>query len=183
MLKFFLGLIFGLLMSVSYVRWGIEKPKILDLVDQLKGNIVAAATDSELYDVNAPGDVKARALEAYFRNSPYRATVVDAEFGHPFLTALYRRRVIREARQLRLQWSAFDKALVQKNLRKVLENKYQTTDARLLKQAMLMRALREQKPFLFNWINRFDGGTTRETLLKRLTVLSQSTRSAKTPTD
>ncbi|MGH1419492.1 MAG: hypothetical protein ACRBCJ_11595 [Hyphomicrobiaceae bacterium] len=174
MLKFFLGLCFGLIMSVSYVRWGIDKPQILNLVDQLKGNIIATATDSQLYDVNAPADVKTRALEAYFRNSAESAAKIDAEFGQPFLTALYRRRVIREARQLRLQWTAFDKALAQTNLRAALENKHQTTDTIELKQAMLMHALTEQKNFLWDWMRRYDEKPSPETLLNRLSKLSQA---------
>lgn len=76
---------------------------------------------------------------------------VDAEFGHPFLAALYRKRAIREARRLRGQWSAFDTALDKPALRERLEKKYGTTDATALKQAMLAEAL-QREPFLKSWL-------------------------------
>ena len=172
MLKFFLGLIFGLVLSVSYVWWGVEKPVFLDLLDRLQGNVIASATDSELYDVNASDGVRRRAVEVYFRNSSADAAKVDAEAGHPFLTALHRHRVLREARQLRLQWTSFDKALAQPAIREGLEKKYQETDTISLKQAMLMQALQTQ-PFLSAWISRYTSGAKPKTLLGTLTQLSR----------
>lgn len=163
-MKFFLGLAFGLLCSISYVRWGITKPEILDLMDTVQGSIISAATVDDLYDLDAPLDKRRRALEVMFDNSSKYAALIEAEQGYPYLRALYRRKVIKEARQLRIQWTAFDKALEKKSLRKVFETKYKTSDTTELKQAMLVDAL-ERRPFLKKWIDKYEGGATPDTVL------------------
>ena len=52
----------------------------------------------DLYDLDKPLDARKRALEIFFQNRPQFAAEVDAEFVHPFLNALYLKRMIREAR-------------------------------------------------------------------------------------
>lgn len=151
MLKFILGVLFGAGLAVGYVRYSIELPEYLQLTDKLRGNLVSTATEGELYDLGRDIETRRRALEIFFANRPDFAVRVDAEFGHPFLAALYRKRAIREARRLRGQWSAFDTALDKPALRERLEKKYGTTDATALKQAMLAEAL-QREPFLKSWL-------------------------------
>jgi hypothetical protein len=153
MLKFILGVVFGAGLAVGYVRYNLELPEYLQLTDKLRGNLVSTATEGELYDLGQDIKTRRRALEVFFANRPDFAVDVDAEFGHPFLTSLYRKRAIREARLLRGQWSAFDLALEQPALRARLEAKHATSDELILKQRMLADALDESYPFLKLWLS------------------------------
>lgn len=84
--------------------------KFLKLPERLKGNLVTAAVEAELYDLNVDAAVKQRALKVYFDNRASDAAKLDAEAGHPFLGALHAARAAREARMIRATWDAYDKA-------------------------------------------------------------------------
>jgi hypothetical protein len=99
MAKFIAGLVAGVLLAIGYVRFDVALPPFLRLPDLLRGNVIATATEAELYgDVVDPA-VRRRALEIFFANRPADAASLDAEAGHPFLAALHRERAVREARQ------------------------------------------------------------------------------------
>ncbi len=171
MAKFLAGLLVGLLMAYGYVLWGPSTLSFLELPALLKGNLVSSATETVLYDLDQPIEKRRRALEVLFKNRARFAAQVDREFGDAFLENLYRRRVIRAARKLRLAWSAFDEALAKPALRASLEKKHGTTDTTALKQAMLMAAY-EREAFLAQWVARNEGPVRPETLLGLLTRLS-----------
>ncbi len=172
MLKFLAGLVLGLAAAYAHVAWGPSGLSIFEIPDRLRGNLISSATESVLYDLDQPLEKRQRALEVLFQNRPAFAARVDSEFGNAFLRNLYRRRALREARELRLGWRAFDEALAKPALRAALERKHGTADTSALKRAMLMQAFR-RKPFLVQWVARNVGPVREEALLDMLTRLSR----------
>lgn len=172
--KFLIGLIVGVAMAFGYVRWNIS-PGIMELPDKLRGDIVSTAIEGDLYDLDKPHDARRRALEVFFQNRAQFAAGVDAEFAHPFLNALYLKRVIREAGQLHAQWEAFDMVLDKPALRAAMEKKHGLSDDTGLKRAMLFDAYQE-KDFLRQWVAAHETAPTRETLLPLLKTLSARPR-------
>ncbi len=172
-LKYIAGAVLGILITVVYTRLGFTTPAILEIPGKLKGNVISSAAEYDLYDLTQPMEVRERALEVFFGNRSKFAVEVDAEFDHLFLESLYRKRVIREARQLRMQWSAYDTALEKPALREVYERKYGTDETIALKQSMLMNAYQE-KEFLVEWVKRNREPVTHENLLQTLEELSRS---------
>lgn len=171
MAKFLIGLLLGIALAFGYVRWGISMPGIVQLPEKLRGDIISTAVEGELYDLDKPLEVRRRALEVFFQNRAKFAGEVDAEFSHPFLNALYLRRVIREARILRGYWDAFDRILEQPALRAAMEKQHGTTDETALKQAMLFEKFTEET-FLAQWVAEHEGKVTPEGLLPLLVKLS-----------
>lgn len=171
-LKFIAGLALGAAMAFGYVRWDFALPKYFDLPSRLRGNLVSSAAEFDLYDLERPIALRRRALEIFFANRAKDAVAIDAEFNHPFLKALYRKRIIREARQLRLQWTAYDKALAKPALRQALAKQYGSNDRLALKQAMLMAGL-SRKPFLAQWIKLHGEAATAKSLLGTLKRLGR----------
>jgi hypothetical protein len=170
--RFLLGLVMGIALSLGYVRWGVAIPDYLNLVERLRGNIVSTAVEEDLYDLAQPIEIRRRALEVFFESRAKFAVEADAEYGHPFLEALYRKRATHEARLLRSQWDAFDAALDQPALRRALEKKHGATDDLAIKQAMLFAAYQE-KPFLVRWVSeQRRESPTPETLLLLIGKLS-----------
>lgn len=170
--RFLLGLVIGIALSFGYVRWGITLPDFLTLPEQLRGNIVSTAIEEDLYDLDQPIETRRRALEVFLESRAKFAVEVDAEYRHPFLSALYRKRATHEARLLNGQWGAFDEALAKPALRAMLERKHGATDDIALKQAMLFSAYQE-KPFLVRWIAKQGRDSpTPETLLPLIRKLS-----------
>lgn len=172
--RFLLGLLMGIALSFSYVRWGIALPDFLTLPDRLRGNIVSTAVEEDLYDLDQPIEIRRRALEVFFESRAKFAVEVDAEYGHPLLNTLYRKRATHEARLLRGQWDDFSKALDKPMLRSMLEKKHGVSDEIALRQAMLFSAYQE-KTFLVRWISAQGGKTvtpvTLLPLIKKLSVL------------
>ncbi len=171
MARFLIGLVVGLALAFGYVRWGVSAPGFIQLPEKLKGNIVSTAIEGDLYDLDKPLDARKRALEIFFQNRPQFAAEVDAEFAHPFLNALYLKRVIREARLLRSERGAFDIALRKPALRAVLEKKHGATNDTALKQAMLFDAF-TKKEFLVQWVAKYEERVSPNTLLPLLKKLS-----------
>ena len=171
MLKFFLGTIVGAAMAFGYVRWDLALPDVFELPETLKGNLVSTAAEGDLYNLDQPLAVRLRALEVFFKNRSKFAASVDRDFDHPFLKSLYRKRVIREARQLRGQLQATETALEQASLREMLERTHGTTDTERLKKRVLMKALGERE-FLAKWVAKNVGPLTEDNLLPTLTRLS-----------
>jgi hypothetical protein len=177
MLKFILGVVFGAGLAIGYVKYNVELPEYLQLTEKLRGNLVSTATEGELYDLDRDIETRRRALEILFANRPDFAVEVDAEYRHPFLEALYRRKATRQARRLRSQWSAFDVGLSKPALRGKLETRHGTTDTETLKQRMLVAALDESYPFLKSWLAHNGepmGETDLLVSLKRIAVLPKS---------
>lgn len=179
--KFVIGLLTGILMTSGYVKWGWEKPAVLELPDTVTSSVLAATASEDLYDLSNPLDVRLRALEVIAQQRPDEVLQIDAtELNYALLEAFYRRRARREATQLSLQWPAFDIALEKPALRKVLEQKYGTSEDNALKQAMLFAAF-EKEPFLKPWIAQHYETVTHATLLQILKEIRrhpQSTASA-----
>lgn len=168
MSKFLLGLVFGAIMSFAYVRYNVELPAIMQLPGLAQNAAVAVAATDDLYDLDAPEDHRQRALEVYFQSQAKQAAEIDQAAGSPFLKALHKRWAVREARQLKLQWSAFDQGLAKPQLRKVLERTHATTDPLKIKRAMLWKAFQD-KPLLQSWLRHHGGPATPDTLPDRLT--------------
>lgn len=169
MLKFLGGVLAGLLTSVAYVYFNVQLPPFLALPGQLRGDVISTVADDAIYNLDADVTQQLRALETYFDNRAEDAAQLDADAGHPLLKALQTNRAIREARQVSMQWSAFDNALAQPALREALERRHGVTDIETLKRAMLLDAV-DSKPFLRRWIEKTSGAVAaesiREVLLK-----------------
>lgn len=163
MLKFFLGVVFGAVMSFFYVHYNIQMPAFLQLPEILRGNLISTATEATLYDLDAADAERQRALEIYFDRRARDAANIDAAYGYPFLAALHRERAARQARQLSMAWSAFDDVLSKPALRSRLAEKHGTDDNEALKRAMLIDAL-ARKPFLKRWLEKTSGPVTAENL-------------------
>lgn len=163
MLKFLIGLASGVFLAVIFVHYDLALPAIFDLPEKVKKNVVSAAVEGEIYDLSADAAVRGRALAVYFKNRAGDAVKVDAEAGHPFLNALVRARAVREARQLALQWTAYDKVLAEPRLRAALEAKHGVAEDEALKRAMLWQAL-DKKPFLSAWLAQEHPAMSAETL-------------------
>lgn len=156
MLKFVSGVLLGVVLAASYVRFNVQLPSILQLPDDLRGGVVSAATEGDLYDLKGDEQRRLRALEVFFANRPQAAAQADAEAGYPFLKSLHTARALREARELRAQWHGFDAVLEQPGLKAVLERKYATSDAGQLKRLMLHEELMT-RPFLSQWLEEGGG--------------------------
>lgn len=153
MLKFILGAVFGALVSILYVHYNLQLPAVMQVPDLLRGNFVATATESKLYDLDADEAGRMRALEVYFANRPHDAAKIDAAFGHPFLIALHRERASRKALQLSSAWGAFDKLLANPELRAKMSEKFATNDTETLKRTMLIERL-DRQPYLKRWLEK-----------------------------
>lgn len=167
-MKFVVGLIVGLVMTSSYVKWGWKKPALLEMPEQVTASVLAATASEDLYDLEKPLDVRLRALEVIAQQRPDEILKVDAEeLNHALLEAFYRRRARREALRLSMQWTAFDVALEKPALRQMFEQKYRVQDTELLKRAMLYNALRDE-PFLKTWLENQYPTLDASTLLSTL---------------
>lgn len=172
MLRVLLGIVLGAALSFGYVNWGGAFFDVIGLPDRLRGNIVSSASENALYELQQDAGTRRRALAVYFDNQSEAAALIDAEAGHPFLSALHLRRAAREARQLHAQWKAFDKALDKPALRQALEKKHATKDILELKYKMLTEALVKQR-FLQAWIARHYPGTADDGLLEVLMEIAR----------
>ncbi|KAF0180329.1 MAG: hypothetical protein FD160_1793 [Caulobacteraceae bacterium] len=150
MIRFLLGVLAGAVFAFAFVRFDLAPPGLFGLPDKVRGNLVSAAVEEDLYDLSRTPEAHTRALKVYFANRADDAARVDAEAGFPFLDALHRKRAVREARQLSAQWSAFDAVLEQPALRAALEKRHGATDTETLKRAQLHAAYLET-PFLRRW--------------------------------
>ncbi len=173
MLKFFLGLFAGALLSFVYVRYDVELPEWMQLPHVLRENIAATAALSDLYDLSRGEDVRRRALEVYFQTQAKKAAQLDADYGHPFFKNLYHKEATRQARILQQAWSAFDVALSKPALRSSFERKYGVSDPLALKQAMLAEQLRKKHKFLASWLKKTYGDVPNDQLFARLKELGQ----------
>lgn len=162
-----LGVLLGALLAVAYVHYDWQLPRFLQLPKTLEGNLVSSATESALYDFNADTESRRRALEVYFANRAESAAKLDADAGHPFLTALVAERARREARQLMAIDEGSELALSKPALREALERKHGTNDPAELKTAMRMQSLGE-RPFLKAWLERNVGPITGDNLTDAL---------------
>lgn len=151
MLKFLLGVVLGVAFAIGYVQWGFDLPDRLNLAAKLRGGVVSAAIEGDLYDLDLDAPRRQRALEVLFANQAAFAAGVDDQMGHPFLAALHRRRAVREARVLLVSWQAFDKALSQPALREALARRHGTEDGSEIKSRMLGEAFAKQT-FLARWM-------------------------------
>ena len=91
MLRFFLGLFSGAVLSFVYVRYDVELPKWMQLPELLRENVALTASLNDLYDLSPTDDVRVRALEVYFQNRPKAAAQMDRANGYPFLKRLHRK--------------------------------------------------------------------------------------------
>ena len=161
----------GAVLSFIFVQFNLAPPAILKLPERVKGNLVSAATEAQLYDMTAAADVRERALKVYFNNRSTDAAKLDASLGHPFLNAMYKVRAQREARQLLGKWSAFEKVLSQPALREALVRKHGTDKDDDLKAALLVEAFGNM-PFLESWLTSQSLDTAPVNLLATLRQVS-----------
>jgi len=170
MLRFFLGLLSGAILSFVYVRYDVELPKWMQLQERLKENVALTASLNDLYDLSPKDDVRSRALEVYFQYRAKAAAAMDREAGYPFLKRLHLRKARREAQILSQAWKAFDVALSKPALRTSFERKYGVSDTIQLKQAMLAYQLRRHE-FLASWLKKEYGDIPNDQLLAKLMEL------------
>jgi len=171
MLKFIAGAAMGAVLSFIFVQFNLAPPAILKLPERVKGDLVSAATEAQLYDMTAAADVRERALKVYFDNRSTDAAKLDASLGHPFLNAMYKVRAQREARQLLGKWSAFEKVLSQPALREALVRKHGTDKDDQLKTVLLVEAFGKM-PFLESWLTSQSLDTAPVNLLATLRQIS-----------
>jgi len=162
-----LGVLLGALLAIVYVRYDWQLPMLLQLSKKLQGNLVSSATESALYDFEADAESRRRALVVYFANRAESAAKLDAEAGHPFLSALVAERARREARQLMAIDEGSEVALSKPALREALARKHGTNDPAALKDAVRLQAL-DERPFLKAWLERKVGPITGDNLTDAL---------------
>jgi hypothetical protein len=158
----------GVVLAISYVRFNVQLPPIAQLPNDLRGGVVSAATEGDLYDLNGNEQRRLRALEVFFANRPKAAAEADAEAGYPFLKSLHTARALRETRELRAQWHGFDTVLEQPGLKDALERKYATSDTDQLKRRMLYEELLA-RPFLVQWLEERGGPVGPDNVDARIT--------------
>jgi hypothetical protein len=173
--KFLAGAVFGLVLSVCYVWYGVTLPGWMELPVLFQKSLKAAAVDDALFDPDVPDAMRRRALEVYFENQAKRAAALEAELGYPLTRELRFRRAKRAAQILRAQWSGYDAALEKPALRKTLLARHGVADNDNLKRRMLMAALRK-KPALLQWFKLQSRTPSEVNVLEVLTELSQSRR-------
>lgn len=171
-MKFISGTVFGLILSVAYVWYDAKLPDWLELPDTLQRSLKSAATDDALYDLDAPLDMRQRALEIYFANQAERAARLDAKLGHPILRELVRRRVVRRAQFMRNLWTGYGLQIEKASLRKVLVTKHGDVDDETLKRRMLMDALQDEA-FLSGWLKSHRPAVSPENVYETLLEVSQ----------
>ena len=171
--RFLVGLLVGVATTGGFVKWGWEKPAIMETPELFAASVMAATASTDLYDLSQPLDVRLRALQVVAGQRPDEIVKLDRdELGYALLDAFYRRKARANARRLRLQWTAFDVGLKQPNLRDGLERQYGVSDDLALKRAMLWRAFTEDD-FLSRYVASQHGSVTPETLLP---VLEEASR-------
>ena len=92
---------------------------------------------------------------------------IDAAIDNRFTTEVLRRRASRQASQLRIRHTAFDKIFSYAALRKHYETRYGTNDPKVLKRAMLIEAIRGQ-PFLYQYLQKRYPGLSDDELATRI---------------
>lgn len=168
LLKFVAGVACGVALASGYVKWGWQKPAVLEMPEMMTASVIAATVSGDMYDLDQPLEVRERALEVIAQQRPDEIARLDREeLNHAVLNAFYRRRARREARALSMQWTAYDEALKQPSLRRILVDRYGVDSDEELKQSMLAKAFRDE-PFLSAWIAREYGPIPKETLLSTL---------------
>jgi len=167
MWKFLAGMVAGTILAIVYVLFNVQLPEFLQIPGLVRGGVISTTTEAQLYDLGEDDAARLRALEVYFDNRARDAAAIDADAGHPFLTALHRARATREARLLSARWEAFDLAVAQPNLRQSLESKHGQTDELALKQTMLWEGL-DAYPFLQQWLAITYGPQSPQTLYTTL---------------
>jgi hypothetical protein len=172
MLKFLVGVLIGVVLSVGFVRYGWAPPGLFSAPKTLQNNLVATAIEEELYDLDV-GASATRALEVYFANRAGDAVALDAENGHPFLRALHQRRAQREARQLLATYAAYDKVLAQPALRAALVRKHGIGPDAALKRAMLGEDA-ARYPYLSRWLVRENGEVSPDELIEHLRATARA---------
>jgi len=175
-LKFFLGLVAGTVLSILYVAFNVQLPEFMQIPGLVRGGIISSTTDEQLYDISGDAAARQRALVVYFDNRAGDAAAIDAAAGSPFLNALHTARAAREARLLAAQWDAYDKTLSQPALREALVRRHGTDNIESLKQAMLWEA-RGDFPFLSQWIAARYGAPTAATFHDTLVNARRDTAS------
>jgi hypothetical protein len=158
-----LGILVGAGLSLAYVRYELELPPALQLTERLKGNIVSAATEGALYDIDGDAKARERAFEVFLANRARDAVEADRDAGHPLMKALHDRRAVREARQLAGAWSGYGEVLAKPALREALVRRHGAGDDEMLKRRMLAEAL-DGKPFLKLWLAKSGRPMTPERL-------------------
>lgn len=174
MFKFFAGVLIGLVLAISYVRFNVQLPPILQLPNDLRGGVISTAAENDLYDLDGDEQRRRRALEVFFANRPGAAAEADAEAGYPFLKSIHTARAVREARQLRSQWHGFDVAFEKPGLRAALERHYGEREADQLKRLMLFEEL-TARPFLKQWLEENRGTIDANNVYERITSAALST--------
>jgi len=167
MVRFVLGLVFGIAMSLAYIRYNVELPEMLQLPGLMQSGVVAGTADATLYDLSRPLGERERALEVLMQARARQVVEWERAEGYPLMSALYRRKARHEARKLKLRWAAFDEALGQPSLRGVLERRHGTAETDELKQRMLWAAYQDDE-FLRGWLEMNGGEPQPEALLGRL---------------
>jgi hypothetical protein len=153
MLKFLAGLALGVAAAVGYVRFNAGLPAFLEAPERLRGNIISTAIESDLYKLATPPAAQKRALSVYFANRAEDAAALDERAGRPFLGALHRQRLSREAQLLLGKLHAFDAVFSQPALLAALERKHNTTDRQQLVNALLNEEF-AKSAFLMQWRRR-----------------------------
>ena len=182
MWNFLAGTVCGVVLSISYVWYGVSLPDWLELPDTFKKSLNAAVVDDALLDPDIPEATRRRALEVYFANQAERAAALEAELGYPIIRALQNRQVKRVAQHLRAQWSGYDAALRQPALRATLSRKHGAADNDTLKRHMLMAALKEE-PLLANWLKIHSRTPSASNALEIITEVSRLAATSSCPPD
>lgn len=151
--KFIVGVLFGVVLTYLYVRFGYQLPGVARLPATLSAEAIVATAESTLYDVNAPPENRRRALAVIVGQRPELFVDVNDQLDDRFYDEVIRRRAVREAKLLKASHSAYGKVLAKSALRAVYEKRYAETNDERIKRRMLIDAIRD-KPLLSEWLDR-----------------------------
>lgn len=145
------GVVFGVVLTWLYVRFGFELPGIARLGQKVAAEAVVTTAEVDLYDPAAPLENRQRALAMVISEKPELFLEIDESIGGRFFHEAMRRKAVRKAKLLKHRDKAYDMALEKPALREVYERKHGVRDRDRLKRAMFIADIRRDE-FLYDFL-------------------------------
>ncbi len=143
-LRFVGGVVLGAAMTFAWVRYSWQMPQVMQLPGKITEAAVVSTAQVDLFRPDASDDTRLRALAAVIGQQPYEFAKMDQELGGQIMEEVLRREAVRRARLLKQQFAAYDVALDQPALRRMLERKHgHTGDRTRLRRRMLAAEIRD----------------------------------------
>lgn len=89
-LKFFFGLVSGILLTILYIRFGFELPGIVGVEQRVVSAEVVKTAELDLLNSNASTSARQRALAVVLANQPEKFVEIDSAIGNKFMAEYLR---------------------------------------------------------------------------------------------